>query len=262
MCTACFESGLDVVASSDTLLSVELLRGMQRRLAPGTSPTRVTGGCTTGRSLRWSPGYAHQGRALRSADATRARATRARATMSAATDPAEASRVESAKLRAVDGARALGGECPRLVIADDDPVVQLVLGMSLGHEFDVVGVAADSEHAIELARVNQPDAALVDVVMPKGGGLRAVRGILEVAPDTAIVMLSGYKAEGIVGELIKAGAIAYRRKGAEAHVLADALTESIKVHTAERRESASTILGWYCMGLDSRSRRWMGRESA
>jgi ActR/RegA family two-component response regulator len=257
VCTACFESGLDVVASSDTLLSVELLRGMQRRLAPGTSPTRVTGGCTTGRSLRWSPGYARQGRALRSTDATRARAT-----MSVATDPAEGPRAESAKLRAVDGARSLGGECPRLVIADDDPVVQLVLGMSLGHEFDVVGVAADSEHAIELARVNQPDAALVDVVMPKGGGLRAVRGILEVAPDTAIVMLSGYKAEGIVGELIKAGAIAYRRKGAEAHVLADALTESIKVHTAERRESASTILGWYCMGLDSRSRRWMGRESA
>ena len=46
----------------------------------------------------------------------------------------------------------------------------------------------------------------------KGGGLRAVRGILEVAPDTAIVMLSGFGAEGVVRELIQGGAIAYRRK--------------------------------------------------
>jgi CheY-like chemotaxis protein len=150
---------------------------------------------------------------------------------------------------------APAGHCPRLVIADDDPVVQLMLSASLSHEFDVVGVAADSEQAIEFARTNQPDAALVDVVMPKGGGLRAVLGILEVAPNTAVVMLSGYKTDGIVHELIQAGAIAYRRKGVPPRVLADTLTESIKVHTAERRESAWSILAWYCLGLDRRSRR-------
>jgi DNA-binding NarL/FixJ family response regulator len=141
------------------------------------------------------------------------------------------------------------------VIADDDPVVQTMLGMSLGREFEVVGIAANSEEAIELARTTQPDAALVDVVMPKGGGLRAVLGILEVAPNTAVVMLSGYTTEGVVHELIQAGAIAYRRKGVAVSVLADTLTESIKVHTAERRESAWQILAWYCLGLDRRSRR-------
>ena len=40
---------------------------------------------------------------------------------------------------------------PRLVIADDDPVVQLVLSMSLEREFDVVGMAADGEEAVDLA---------------------------------------------------------------------------------------------------------------
>jgi DNA-binding NarL/FixJ family response regulator len=156
--------------------------------------------------------------------------------------------------RGTRGALAPPGRCPSLVIADDDPVVQSVLGMSLSHEFEVVGVAADSEQAIEFARANQPDAALVDVVMPKGGGLRAVLGIIEVAPATAIVMLSGYKTDGVVHELIQAGAIAYRRKGVAPHVLADALTESIEIHSAERRESAWAILGWYCLGLDRRSR--------
>jgi DNA-binding NarL/FixJ family response regulator len=150
--------------------------------------------------------------------------------------------------------------CPRLVIADDDPIARMLLDSSLSNEFEVVGVAADSEEAIELARVGQPDAALIDVVMPKGGGLRAVRGILEVAPDTAILMLSGFGADGVVRELIQAGAIAYRRKGVAPRTLAEALTESIKVHTAERRESAWSILSWYCASLNRRSRQWTPRE--
>ncbi len=144
---------------------------------------------------------------------------------------------------------------PRLMIADDDPVVQSMLGMSLGSEFDVVGVAADGEEAVELARESQPDAALLDVKMPKGGGLRAVRGIREVAPDTAIVMLSGHMSNGIVLELTRAGAVSYRRKGVAPRVLADALTESISVHAADRRQSAWKILAWYCTALDRRPRR-------
>ena len=119
---------------------------------------------------------------------------------------------------------------PLLMIADDDPVVQSMLDMSLSGRFEVVGVAADSDEAIELARVNQPDAAIVDVDMPKGGGLRAVRGILEVAPDTAIVVLSGDESDRVVRELIQAGAITYRRKGLAPDVLAESLIESIRAH--------------------------------
>jgi two-component system, response regulator PdtaR len=138
---------------------------------------------------------------------------------------------------------------PRLVIADDDPVVQLVLSMSLEREFDVVGVAADGQETVDLALALQPDAALIDVEMPKGGGLRAVQGIQQVAPGTAIVILSRYQSHGVVHELTEAGAIAYRRKGVAPDVLAEALTESIKVHVAERCESAWPILVPYCLGL-------------
>ncbi len=124
---------------------------------------------------------------------------------------------------------------PRLMIADDDSVVTAMLEMSLEHEFDVIGVAGDGEEAVELARTSQPDAALVDVEMPNGGGLRAVSGIVEVAPDTAIVVLSGDEADGTVRDLIQAGATAYRRKGVTAQALAQSLIESIVAHAAERR---------------------------
>ena len=41
---------------------------------------------------------------------------------------------------------------PRLMIADDDPVVRAMLANSLGEEFEVVGVASDGEQAIELGQ--------------------------------------------------------------------------------------------------------------
>jgi DNA-binding NarL/FixJ family response regulator len=125
---------------------------------------------------------------------------------------------------------------PRLMIADDDPAIQSLLDMSLSQEFDVVGLAADGEEAVELAKSSQPDAALVDVEMLEGGGLRAVRGIHEVAPDTAIVVLSVDESDGVVRELMQAGAVAYLRKGVEPQVLAYALMDSIDTHAAERRE--------------------------
>jgi DNA-binding NarL/FixJ family response regulator len=126
--------------------------------------------------------------------------------------------------------------------------------MSLAADFDVVGLAADGQEAIELVESSQPDAALVDVVMPNGGGVRAARGILKVAPDTAIVMLSGQRCNRAVQQLLRAGAIVYRRKGMDAHALVVALTQSIQAHTAERRESAWKILSWYCASLDRQSR--------
>jgi CheY-like chemotaxis protein len=124
---------------------------------------------------------------------------------------------------------------PRVVVADDDPVVRSMLEMSLRGAFNVVGLAADSEDAIELIRLHQPDAAVIDVEMPKGGGLAAVRGIMDVAPSTAIVVLSSDESDPVVRELIQAGAMAYLRKGSAPQVLSDSLTDSIKAHTERAR---------------------------
>ena len=122
------------------------------------------------------------------------------------------------------------------MIADDDPVVQSMLSMSLGEGFDLVGVAADSEAATALAEATQPDAALVDVDMPKGGGSAAVRGILEVSPATAVVVLSGDESDSVVRGLIAAGAVRYCRKGIGAQELSEAVIESVKVRALERHD--------------------------
>jgi DNA-binding NarL/FixJ family response regulator len=112
---------------------------------------------------------------------------------------------------------------PTLLIADDDPVVRSMLSLTLDRHFDIVGAACDSDEAIALARECRPDVALVDVQMPGGGGLRAIRGIAGVSPDTAAVVLSGDEFDPLVRQLMIAGAMTYVRKGIAPTELAQVL---------------------------------------
>jgi DNA-binding NarL/FixJ family response regulator len=127
----------------------------------------------------------------------------------------------------------------RLIIADDDPVVASMLSMSLGKEFDVVGVAGDGEATVALATETRPDAAIIDVDMPKGGGMAAVRGIHDASPETAMVILSGDESDQLVRELMAAGAVTYRRKGVDAHALAESLRDAVEAHAVEGQFKAS-----------------------
>jgi DNA-binding NarL/FixJ family response regulator len=120
------------------------------------------------------------------------------------------------------------------LIADDDPVVCSVLSMSLEQRFEIVATVDSGEHAVARAIETRPDAALIDVQMPEGGGSRAVRGIAEASPDTAVVVLSGDETDAVVRELVQAGAMAYVRKGIGAHELIELLETSIRAHRGQR----------------------------
>ena len=121
---------------------------------------------------------------------------------------------------------------PRLLIADDDPMMRSLLSAQLAGDFEVCAVAGDATEAIELAEQNRPDAALVDVEMPGGGGLEAVRQITQRSPDTCIVVLSVDESHDSVVELLNAGAITYIRKGVPGSEITRALTNSIKTRSS------------------------------
>ena len=117
---------------------------------------------------------------------------------------------------------------PRLLVADDDPVVRSLLCSQLEGDFDVVAVAEDTAEAIELAEEHRPDAALIDVQMPGGGALEAVPRIASRSPDTCLVILSADESHELVVRLLNAGAIAYVRKGVTSAEIAKVLTDSLK----------------------------------
>ena len=123
-----------------------------------------------------------------------------------------------------------GTRRPRLLIADDDASVRSMLTLWLEGEFEIVGAAADAREAIAIAGAELPNAALIDVEMPEGGGPAAVRGILSVSPATAVVALSSDESQAVVLEMLEAGAMSYRRKGGPQELLIETLHRSMGSH--------------------------------
>ena len=103
----------------------------------------------------------------------------------------------------------------RLVIADDDKSIRDVLieFTNADASLALVGVATTGHEAVALCQQHQPDVAVMDVRMPGGGGISAVRELRIVAPATRVLVLSAYADRGAVTEMIHAGALGYLVKG-------------------------------------------------
>jgi two-component system, response regulator PdtaR len=97
----------------------------------------------------------------------------------------------------------------RILVAEDETIIRLDLRELLERAgFDVCAEAKDGEEAVELARSEQPDVAVLDVKMPKLDGIEAARRILEERP-IPIVMLTAYGQEELVSRAVEAGVFGY-----------------------------------------------------
>ncbi len=100
----------------------------------------------------------------------------------------------------------------RLLIADDHPVVRDGLSGIFGgaDDFEVVGLAADGQEAVELARRLKPDVVLMDLRMPRMDGVSAIRQLA----GQRVLVLTTFDADTDVLPAIQAGATGYLLKDA------------------------------------------------
>lgn len=105
----------------------------------------------------------------------------------------------------------------RVVLADDEPAIRVGVAAILATDLDieVVGEAADGHEAIELVRKHRPDIALLDVRMPRLGGLPAAAELATVAPEVAVVMLTTFDEDEYVAEALAVGAAGFLLKAAD-----------------------------------------------
>lgn len=80
----------------------------------------------------------------------------------------------------------------RIVVVDDDADIRALLKMSfdLDERFELVGEAADGVQAVELITAVQPQAVVLDLDMPRRGGLEAMQVIRDVKPDAKVIVFS------------------------------------------------------------------------
>jgi EAL domain-containing protein (putative c-di-GMP-specific phosphodiesterase class I)/CheY-like chemotaxis protein len=102
-----------------------------------------------------------------------------------------------------------------VIVVDDDETVRKVISAVLSQDpvINVCGEAASGGDAVALAYEKRPDVAIVDVMMPAGGGPVATRGIARFSPGTAVLALSAHDDRDNVLEMLRAGAVGYLVKG-------------------------------------------------
>lgn len=119
-----------------------------------------------------------------------------------------------------------------VVLADDHHLVRHSLRVMLETKpgFRVVGEAEDGLQALEMLEHLKPDVIVIDVVMPKMGGLEVARLAAKRSPATRVVVLSMHADEAYVIEALRAGAQAYVLKSSSPEEFVTAIREAALGH--------------------------------
>jgi DNA-binding response OmpR family regulator len=110
----------------------------------------------------------------------------------------------------------------KVLIVEDDQDIHMGLSIQLGQEFETLQ-AGDALTAMRLIRLERPDAILLDLGLPGGGGLKVLewlRRIPELA-FTPTLVLTGHDGPGVEQQALEAGASGFFRKPASTMELLD-----------------------------------------
>jgi two-component system, NarL family, response regulator NreC len=99
----------------------------------------------------------------------------------------------------------------RVLIADDHAILRSGLKLLVDSQADmeVVAEAADGKQAIEKVRETEPEVALLDLSMPRSGGMEALQKIGECCPKTRVVVLTMYDDPAYLRSALATGASGY-----------------------------------------------------
>ncbi len=147
----------------------------------------------------------------------------------------------------------------KILIADDHAVLRDSLAAFLGlyPELEIIGQAADGLEAIDQAMRLQPDVLLLDIGMPKLGGLEVTHRLKRDLPHCKIVILSQYHDPDYVLPLLKAGANGYVLKKAGGKEVVQAIQAVSRGEAYLHSAVAQTVLETSVRGQQS----WTGSQN-
>jgi DNA-binding NtrC family response regulator len=126
-----------------------------------------------------------------------------------------------------------------LLIIDDSPAMLESLADALAQPGLEVLTACDSEKGIELFLRRRPEIVLADLVMPKLSGLDLLDRIMEVAPGTEVLLMTGHQSAETAVRAMKGGARDYLQKPVSPGTLLEKIGEAVQ--EARRRQRLPAI---------------------
>lgn len=137
----------------------------------------------------------------------------------------------------------------KVLIADDHRVVRegLMAILKTKENIEVVGEAQDGQEAIEKVRTLEPDVILMDVSMPRMGGVEATRQIKREFPHIGIIALTMYDEQQYIFDLVRAGATGYLLKDTESAQIVEAIRAIHRGESLIHPSVASKILAEFSL---------------
>jgi DNA-binding NarL/FixJ family response regulator len=114
-------------------------------------------------------------------------------------------------------------------LVEDHPVVIEGLRISLERAgLDVVGAAMTTAAGLELARLHQPQVAVLDFNLPDGTGAQLAAQLREASPETAVIFVTGDDSDQALLAALEAGARGYVLKSQPPSEVADAIRQAAR----------------------------------
>jgi DNA-binding NarL/FixJ family response regulator len=132
-----------------------------------------------------------------------------------------------------------GSERLRVLVVDDSELFRTGLRALLSEAFDVAS-AASGDAALRQVLMFRPDVVVMDMGMPGMSGSDATRRILEAAPSTFVMVLTG--SDGDVVEAVRAGASGYLLKSADVSDIVKAIRATAAGHSPFAPQVAGALL--------------------
>jgi two-component system response regulator RegA len=110
-----------------------------------------------------------------------------------------------------------------LLVLDDDMPLRTRLGRALEQRGFEVVLAGGVAEALAAIKLSAPAYAVLDMRLDDGSGLKVVEAVREARPDARVIMLTGYGNIATAVAAVKAGAVDYLSKPADADDVARAL---------------------------------------
>lgn len=123
-----------------------------------------------------------------------------------------------------------------LVIDDEKIVLESCRKIFSGEGFDVVATSSPQE-GLRLAALSPYDVVLVDWQMPGLDGMDVVEELNRKAPDSAVVMISGYPSVGRAAEAMKLGAMDYISKPFTPEEISKTVKEALQRKLTEEKKA-------------------------
>ena len=145
----------------------------------------------------------------------------------------------------------------KVLIADDHRVVREGLAAILRtkENLEVVGEAQDGQEAVEKTRSLLPDVILMDVSMPRMGGVEATRIIKREFPHIGIIALTMYEEQQYIFDLVRAGATGYLLKDSDSSQIVQGIRSVYRGDSLIHPAVASKILAEFSLMAQKKGKK-------